>query len=77
MREDALGAFWRALGDQLRNPSGLVGRLTGSLMGVVNAKPNALAIAALGIRDGESLLELGCGPGYALKCMSILGNALG
>jgi SAM-dependent methyltransferase len=62
-------ALWQALGDQLRNPSGLVGRLTGALMGIANSKPNALAIAALRIRDGESLLELGCGPGHALNSL--------
>ena len=32
-----------------------------------NAKPNALSIAALCLTDGESLLELGCGPGRALQ----------
>ena len=36
-------------------------------MALANAKPNALAIAALGMREGESLLELGCGPGRALQ----------
>ncbi|MGA7545352.1 MAG: class I SAM-dependent methyltransferase [Methyloceanibacter sp.] len=36
-------------------------------MAIANAKPNTLAVAALGMRDGESLLELGCGPGYALQ----------
>jgi SAM-dependent methyltransferase len=36
-------------------------------MAVANARPNALAVAALGMREGESLLELGCGPGHALQ----------
>ena len=36
-------------------------------MAVANARPNALAVAALGMSDGESLLELGCGPGHALQ----------
>ena len=36
-------------------------------MAVANARPNALAAAALALRDGESLLELGCGPGHALQ----------
>jgi len=38
-------------------------------MGFANAKPNALAIAALNLCDGEDLLELGCGPGHALHAL--------
>ena len=41
--------------------------MAGSLMAFVNAKPNTLAVAALSMREGESLLELGCGPGCALQ----------
>ena len=36
-------------------------------MAFANAKPNTLALAALSMREGESLLELGCGPGCALQ----------
>jgi SAM-dependent methyltransferase len=36
-------------------------------MTFANAKPNTLAVAALSMREGESLLELGCGPGCALQ----------
>jgi ubiquinone/menaquinone biosynthesis C-methylase UbiE len=36
-------------------------------MALANARPNAIAAAALGMREGESLLELGCGPGHALQ----------
>jgi SAM-dependent methyltransferase len=60
-------ALWEGIGAQLRNPSGLWGRTAGSAMAIANAKPNTLAVAALGMRDGESLLELGCGPGHALQ----------
>jgi SAM-dependent methyltransferase len=60
-------AVWHGIGAQLRNPSGLWGRLAGSAMAVANARPNALAVTALGMREGESLLELGCGPGHALQ----------
>ena len=38
-------------------------------MAFANAKPNELAIASLGLRDGERLLELGCGPGQALHAL--------
>jgi SAM-dependent methyltransferase len=69
------GAFWDGVGAQLRNPSGLRGRLAGSLMDFANARSNALAVAALGLREGESLLELGCGPGYALQALLRLPHA--
>ena len=65
----SVGAFWQGVGVQLRNPSGLAGRMTGSFMGFANAKPNAIALAALDLRGGESLIELGCGPGHALKAL--------
>jgi SAM-dependent methyltransferase len=60
-------AVWHGIGKQLRSPSGAWGQVTGRAMALANARPNALAIAALGIKDGESLLELGCGPGRALQ----------
>jgi len=65
----SVSAFWQSIGAQLRNPSGLAGRMAGSFMGFANAKPNAIALAALGLRDGENLLELGCGPGHALQAL--------
>jgi SAM-dependent methyltransferase len=58
---------WHGIGAQLRHPSGPWGRIAGRAMAIANAKPNALAIAALGIEGGESVLELGCGPGLALQ----------
>lgn len=63
----SLNPFWQGIGAQLRNPSGLVGKVTGSAMVLANAKPNTLSIAALNLREDESLLELGCGPGLALQ----------
>ena len=49
-------------------------------MARANAKPNRLALAALSLRDGETLLELGCGSGRALHeslRSSRLGQAIG
>ena len=63
----SLDAIWQSVGSQLRRPSGRWGRLAGKVMTLANAKPNAVALAALGRSDGESLLELGCGPGRALQ----------
>jgi len=71
---------WHGIGAQLRKPSGLGGRIAGGVMAFANAKPNALAVAALGLRDGESLLELGCGAGRALHALlrsAVLAQAIG
>lgn len=65
----SVSASWEGVGAQLRKPSGLLGRMAGSLMGFANAGPNRAALAALDLRDGESLLELGCGPGHALETL--------
>jgi SAM-dependent methyltransferase len=65
----AADPLWRGIGAQLRHPSGLPGRVVGRLMGFVNTKPNALTLAALGIKQGESVIELGCGPGHALQAL--------
>ncbi len=62
-------ALFHGIGGQLRRPSRLSGRVTGGLMALLNARANALAIAALSPRDGETLLELGCGPGRALQAL--------
>jgi SAM-dependent methyltransferase len=62
-------ALFHGIGGQLRRPSSLSGRVTGGLMALLNARANALAIAALSPRDGETLLELGCGPGRALQAL--------
>jgi len=65
----SLAAVWYGIGVQLRKPSGLGGRIAGGVMAFANAKPNALAIAALRLCDGEDVLELGCGPGLALQTL--------
>jgi ubiquinone/menaquinone biosynthesis C-methylase UbiE len=39
-------------------------------MRIVNAAPNRLAIDALDLRPGQSILEIGCGPGLALQSMA-------
>jgi len=62
--------IWHAIGRQLRNPSGLGGRLTSAAMGIANAKPNRLAIKALRIEPRDTVLELGFGPGHATEAMA-------
>ena len=58
-----------AIGRQLRCPSGPAGSAAGHIMRIVNLQPNALAVAALQLLPGDTVLELGCGPGQALEMM--------
>jgi ubiquinone/menaquinone biosynthesis C-methylase UbiE len=51
----------------LRSPRGVPGRLLGNLMCLINHAPNAMAIAALGVGKHDHVLEVGFGPGCALR----------
>jgi ubiquinone/menaquinone biosynthesis C-methylase UbiE len=62
-------SIWQAIGEQLQNPSGLAGYFTGMLMRIANREPNRLAVKALRIASTDTVLELGCGPGYAIQLM--------
>ncbi len=62
--------FWNGIGHQLKSPSGRAGRLTGQVMTVVNREPNRLAVEALHIRQADTVLELGFGPGSAIKAVA-------
>src|SRR5487761_1391728 len=64
--------LWTTIGRQLRHPSGPVGWMVGRLMPLLNARPNALAIAALEIDAADEILELGCGPGHGVRRMAAL-----
>ena len=68
--------FWTAIGEQLRRPEGLRGRLAGHAMRLANARVNALAVEALAPRPGEHIVELGCGPGQALRRILASGAAI-
>jgi SAM-dependent methyltransferase len=71
---------WKTLGQQLRHPSGLAGRVIGHAMAMANRRPNRIAIDALGIAPGDVVLELGFGPGRAiaqLASSSSIGHILG
>ncbi len=63
-------SIWHAVGQQLQRPTGLYGRLAGNLMGIVNEKPNRLAVDALRIGARDTVLELGFGPGRAIEIMA-------
>lgn len=67
--------LFHAVGRQLASPHGWGGRLIGRLMVPLNRAPNAAAIAALSPEAGETILEVGFGPGDAIR--SILKRAPG
>ena len=69
-RSNVTDWMWHALGSQLRNPRGFAGDIVGWLMAVVNDGPNRLAIDALQLSPGETVLELGFGPGWGLRTIA-------
>ena len=77
---NGLDGAWKALGRQLRHPSGVAGRVIGHAMAIANRRPNRIAIDALEIAPGDVVLELGFGPGRAIKQLASLigdGHVLG
>jgi SAM-dependent methyltransferase len=75
-----LDDVWKAIGRQLRHPSGFGGRVIGHAMAVANRRPNQMAIDALEIVPGDVVLELGFGPGRAVEQLASLigdGRVLG
>jgi len=75
-----LDSVWKALGRQLRHPSGFAGRVIGHAMAIANRRPNRIGIDALEIAPGDIVLELGFGPGRAVKQLASLigdGQVLG
>lgn len=64
------GGVWHNIGRQLRAPSGAGGQATGWAMRVLNTRPNALAVQALLADRPDRILELGCGPGHAIRLLA-------
>ena len=62
--------IWAAIGRQLRNPSGFGGGLIARLMAFANRQPNRIAIDALKIAPRDTVLELGFGPGSAIRTLN-------
>ena len=62
--------IWADIGRQLRNPSGFGGRLIARLMGIVNRRSNRIAIRALDCSPDNTILDLGCGSGAAVRLLA-------
>jgi ubiquinone/menaquinone biosynthesis C-methylase UbiE len=62
--------IWTAIGRQLRNPSGFGGGLIARLMALANRRSNRIAIRALDCSPDDTILDLGCGPGPAVKALA-------
>jgi ubiquinone/menaquinone biosynthesis C-methylase UbiE len=70
----------KTIGLQLRRPCGIAGRVIGQAMALVNRQPNRIAIEALNIAPDDTVLELGFGPGRAVRDLSSIvprGRVLG
>ena len=63
--------FAEVVGRQLRCPSGRLGRTIGHVLALVNRAPNRLSIEALDVGEGDTVLELGCGPGAGLSALAL------
>ena len=57
---------------QARKPSGLLGRLFGMGMGRINRGVNAWVISLLELQPSDQVLEIGFGPGKALRAVHSL-----
>jgi ubiquinone/menaquinone biosynthesis C-methylase UbiE len=71
---------WKFVGQQLLHPCGITGRLVGRAMALINRQPNRIAINALNIEPGDTVLELGFGPGRAVSTLTSMvpkGQVLG
>jgi ubiquinone/menaquinone biosynthesis C-methylase UbiE len=62
-------SLWHSFGRQLARPTGFAGRLTGSLMRLINRAPNRVALEALQAAPDDDVLELGFGPGEAIATL--------
>ena len=60
----------RAALDQWGKPAGWIGRVAGHVMAVKNSAMNRAAIAHLDLRPNDRVLEIGFGPGKAIRMVA-------
>ncbi len=60
----------RVLGSQLRQPGGPMGRALGYLMSFEHRHINAWALPQLEVQPTDHVLDLGCGPGRAVRLLA-------
>ena len=62
--------FGRLLASQLRQPKGIIGKIVGRGMARPNKESNDWTISLLNIQAEDHVLEVGFGPGVAIKSVS-------
>lgn len=62
--------FGRLLASQLRQPRGIIGKLVGRGMARQNKESNDWTIALLNVQPDDRVMEVGFGPGVAIKSVS-------
>ena len=62
--------IWHAIGDQLRHPRGVGGRVIGHVMRWANDQPTRLVVDALSPGPRDHILDVGCGPGHAVALLA-------
>jgi SAM-dependent methyltransferase len=62
--------MFRALGKQLRRPSGFFGTLVSEMLEIKNSTEYKKIIKELDIRNGEKIYEIGYGPGVGINLIA-------
>lgn len=63
-----------SIAKQFRDPEGPSGHVIGQIMSIINRLPNRHAIEMLDVAERDNILEIGFGPGRALKALSKLAH---